>query len=404
MRILVAEDEAKARRYLGSAPAADTRGDSHAPAVATRTALRALLALSLAGCAAVPTAPAPDLQRQARALDARRLDDPGLAAAEARLQLPSVADAAWTPDRITVAAWYFDPALTQARAGARRAEADAALAAQRSNPTLQLSPEKILSGGGVGSPWTIAAALLIPLLHPGESAARRDIAAADTEQARDQAALALWQSRTRALGALREVLLARQISWPPGTYPVFGGDAAAQSAASRQLLVHAAMALAGVILLLYLALRSMRSVTLVLVNLPFALVGGVAVALAMGGTLSLGGLVGFVTLFGISVRNAIMLVSHYRHLVEAEGLPWNMETAQRGAAERLVPILMTALVTALGLLPLALTAGAPGNELEGAMAAVILGGLLTSTLLNLLVLPVLSVRWLRLSPPAAHAL
>ncbi|MGA0587970.1 TolC family protein [Dyella sp. KRB-257] len=194
----------------GSAPAADTRGGSRAPAIATRTALRALLVLGLAGCAAVPTAPAPDLQRQAQALDARRLDDPGLAAAEARLQLPSATDAAWTPDRITVAAWYFDPALAQARAGARRAEADAALASQRSNPTLQLSPEKIFSGGGVGSPWTIGAALLIPLLHPGESAARRDIAAADTEQARDQAALALWQSRTRALGALREVLLARR--------------------------------------------------------------------------------------------------------------------------------------------------------------------------------------------------
>ncbi|MGA0587968.1 efflux RND transporter permease subunit [Dyella sp. KRB-257] len=203
--------------------------------------------------------------------------------------------------------------------------------------------------------------------------------------------------------------LAHRISWPPGTYPVFGGDAAAQSAATRQLLVHAAMALAGVIVLLYLALRSMRSVTLVLVNLPFALVGGVAVALAMGGTLSLGGLVGFVTLFGISVRNSIMLVSHYRYLVEVERLPWNIDTARRGAAERLVPILMTALVTALGLLPLALTAGAPGNEIEGSMAAVILGGLLTSTLLNLLVLPVLSARWLRLdampdgNPPARLA-
>ncbi len=196
--------------------------------------------------------------------------------------------------------------------------------------------------------------------------------------------------------------LAQDISWPPGTYPVFGGDAAAQSAATRQLLAHGALALAGVMVLLYLALRSLRAVTLVLVNLPFALVGGVAVALLMGGTLSLGGLVGFVTLFGISVRNSIMLVAHYRHLVEIEGLPWNRETAQRGAAERLLPILMTALVTALGLLPLALTAGAPGNEIEGAMAAVILGGLLTSTILNLLVLPVLSVRWLRLQPqPAA---
>lgn len=190
--------------------------------------------------------------------------------------------------------------------------------------------------------------------------------------------------------------LATQMQWPKGVYPVFGGDAAAQSAATRQLLAHSALALAGVILLLYLALRRMRSVVLVLVNLPFALVGGVLVTLLMGGTLSLGALVGFVTLFGISVRNSIMLISHYRHLVEVEGAPWNAQTVQRGASERLIPILMTALVTALGLLPLALTAGAPGNEIEGSMAAVILGGLLTSTALNLLVLPVLAGRWLRL--------
>jgi len=121
------------------------------------------------------------------------------------------------------------------------------------------------------------------------------------------------------------------------------------------------------------------------------------VVLLMGGTLTLGGLVGFVTLFGISVRNSIMLVAHYRHLVEVEGTPWNAQTVRRGAAERLVPILMTALVTALGLAPLALTVGAPGNEIEGPMAAVILGGLLTSTALNLLVLPMLAGRWLRFS-------
>ncbi|MDE3071810.1 MAG: efflux RND transporter permease subunit [Pseudomonadota bacterium] len=191
--------------------------------------------------------------------------------------------------------------------------------------------------------------------------------------------------------------LAQDMTWPPGMYPVFGGDAAAQAAATRELLVHGALAAAGVVILLYLALRRMRTVSLVLLNLPFALVGGVLVVLLTGGTLTLGGLVGFVTLFGISVRNSIMLVSHYRHLVEVEGNPWNPQTVQRGAAERLVPILMTALVTALGLAPLALTAGAPGNEIEGPMAAVILGGLLTSTALNLLLLPMLAGRWLRFS-------
>jgi len=115
--------------------------------------------------------------------------------------------------------------------------------------------------------------------------------------------------------------------------------------------------------------------------------------LVTGGVLSIGSLVGFVTLFGITLRNAIMLISHYSHLVEVEGLVWGKDAAIRGAAERLSPILMTALVTALGLLPLALTSGAPGNEIEGPMAAVILGGLITSTLLNLLILPTLALRY-----------
>jgi len=111
------------------------------------------------------------------------------------------------------------------------------------------------------------------------------------------------------------------------------------------------------------------------------------------GSLSLGTLVGFVTLFGITMRNSIMMVSHFEHLVNVEKLPWCMETALRGATERLVPILMTALVTALGLLPLALGSGEAGREIEGPMAIVILGGLVTSTALNLLVLPTLAFRY-----------
>jgi Cu/Ag efflux pump CusA len=113
----------------------------------------------------------------------------------------------------------------------------------------------------------------------------------------------------------------------------------------------------------------------------------VIAVLVTGGWLSLGSLVGFVTLFGITLRNSIMLVSHYQYLTRVEGLPWNAETARRGAAERLPSILMTALVTALGLLPLALGSGEPGREIEGPMASIIVGGLLTSTLLNLLILP-----------------
>ena len=121
------------------------------------------------------------------------------------------------------------------------------------------------------------------------------------------------------------------------------------------------------------------------------------------GKLSIGTLVGLVTLFGISTRNSIMLISHYEHLVTAEGCAWNLETALRGASERLVPILMTALVTALGLLPLAIGFGEPGHEIESPMAIVILGGLLTSTALNLLVLPALALRFGRFEQVELHS-
>jgi Cu/Ag efflux pump CusA len=127
-----------------------------------------------------------------------------------------------------------------------------------------------------------------------------------------------------------------------------------------------------------MALHRGRNLALVLVNLPFALVGGVFAAWIGGGTLSIGSLVGFVTLFGITTRNALMMVTHFEHLVREEGCPWGLETALRGASERLAPIVMTALVTALGLLPLALGSGRAGGEIEGPMATVILGGLVTS--------------------------
>lgn len=139
---------------------------------------------------------------------------------------------------------------------------------------------------------------------------------------------------------------------------------------------------------------------LVMVNLPFALVGGVLGVMLAGANLSLGSMVGFVTLFGISLRNSIMLISHYEHLVHVDELPWSADTAVRGASERLVPILMTALVTALALLPLAVTSGAAGNEIEGPMAIVILGGLITSTALNLIVLPTLALRYGRFARDA----
>jgi Cu/Ag efflux pump CusA len=194
--------------------------------------------------------------------------------------------------------------------------------------------------------------------------------------------------------------MAAQISFPPGVYAEFSGAAEEQAAAQKELLVHSLMAAAGIILLLSMVFRKASHLLLVLANLPFALVGGV-VAIFLNGyfsadgqaTLSLGTLVGFVTLFGITMRNSIMMVSHFDHLVNEEGLPWGLETALRGAGERLIPILMTALVTALGLLPLALSSGKAGHEIEGPMAIVILGGLVTSTALNLIVLPTLALRY-----------
>jgi Cu/Ag efflux pump CusA len=175
----------------------------------------------------------------------------------------------------------------------------------------------------------------------------------------------------------------------PGNYVAVTGAAEAQRQAREDLLVHSSLAAVGIFLLLYIAFNNLRNLIVTFVNLPFALVGGVAAVLATGGWVSLGSLVGFVTLFGITLRNSIMLVSHYQHLVQNEGAAWSAATAQRGAQERLPSILMTALVTALGLLPLALGSGEPGREIEGPMATIIVGGLITSTILNLLVLPTL---------------
>jgi len=180
---------------------------------------------------------------------------------------------------------------------------------------------------------------------------------------------------------------------PQGTYVEFSGAAAAQAQSKRDLLLHSLLAGGGIILLLSVVMGNYRNLILVLANLPFALVGGVLAVFASGGWLSIGSLVGFVTLFGITLRNSIMMISHYEHLVAVEGMTWGLEAALRGASERLAPILMTATVTALGLLPLAIGSGAAGREIEGPMAMVILGGLITSTELNLLVLPTLALRY-----------
>lgn len=184
-----------------------------------------------------------------------------------------------------------------------------------------------------------------------------------------------------------------KVKLAPGDYVQFSGTAEAQARSRRDLLARSALAALGIVLLFSIVFMNGRNLMLVLANLPFALVGGVLAVFANGGNLSLGAMVGFVTLFGITIRNSIMLVSHYEHLVTVEGKTWDYRTAIDGASERLVPILMTALVTALGLLPLAIRSNAPGQEIEGPLAIVILGGLFTSTMLNLLVLPTLALRY-----------
>jgi CzcA family heavy metal efflux pump len=187
--------------------------------------------------------------------------------------------------------------------------------------------------------------------------------------------------------------IAAAVSLPAGAYMEFTGTAEARARSMRDLVFHSLFAGAGILLLLSVVLGSNRNVLLVLANLPFALVGGVLIMLASGGALSLGSMVGFVTLFGITLRNSIMMISHYEHLVAFEGMQWGADAALRGASERLAPILMTALVTGLGLLPLAASSGTAGREIEGPMAMVILGGLFTSTTLNLLVLPTLALKY-----------
>ena len=148
-----------------------------------------------------------------------------------------------------------------------------------------------------------------------------------------------------------------------------------------------ALSLVLILAVLFIDLQSIRQTLLVAASLPFALVGGAAGAWLAGGVLSLGSMVGLVTVLGIAARNGILLVSHYRQL-EHEGLQVGRALVERGSLERLGPILMTACATGLALLPLVVAGNSPGHEIEHPMAVVVLGGLISSTVLNLLVLPV----------------
>jgi len=184
-----------------------------------------------------------------------------------------------------------------------------------------------------------------------------------------------------------------QVKFSAELYPEFTGAAIEQARVQEELIILSLLVMAVVMMLVYIAIGSLRHVLLMLINLPFALIGGVIAVLLTGSSLSVGSLVGFVTLFGITVRNSIMLVSHYQYLVQKEGLPWDLATAIRGAQERLPSILMTALVTALAMLPIAIGSDNPGREIMGPMAAIIIGGLASSTILNLLIMPTIMLKF-----------
>ena len=205
----------------------------------------------------------------------------------------------------------------------------------------------------------------------------------------------------RDLGAVARDLEARlaTVKFPPAHHPELLGEYKERQDSSRRLFWLTLAALGGIFVLLLADFKSLRLTLLVALTLPFALIGGVLAAWLNGGVLSLGSLVGFVTVLGIAARNGIMLVSHFRHLETEEGEPFGPAMILRGAEERLAPILMTAAAAGLALLPLVWRGNIPGHEIEFPMAVVILGGLVTSTLLNVFLLPVLYARFAKGAPP-----
>lgn len=193
--------------------------------------------------------------------------------------------------------------------------------------------------------------------------------------------------------------VSEQVQMPAGYYVEYGGQFESEAEASRVIGWLSLLVGMGVFFILMTAFGSVRAALIILVNLPLALIGGIAAVVLSGGVVSIASLVGFITLFGIATRNGIMMVSHYQHLLTVEGTSFQ-EAIERGSMERILPVLMTALTAGLALIPLVLGHDEPGNELQSPLAVVVLGGLLTSTALNMLVIPPLFARFGRVSQPS----
>jgi CzcA family heavy metal efflux pump len=201
--------------------------------------------------------------------------------------------------------------------------------------------------------------------------------------------------RGRDLGSVSEDVetTLEEITFPLGYHAEVIGEFAEREAAQANLIIAGSVAVIAIFFLLFTSFGSWRMAILAFVTLPWALVGGILAAYLSGGVLSLGSLVGLLTILGIATRNGIMMISHFQHLEQEEGVPFGSELVLRGARERIAPIMMTALTTGLALLPLVIAGNIPGQEIEYPMAIVILGGLFTSTILNLLVVPTLYLQF-----------
>ncbi|MDE7141662.1 MAG: efflux RND transporter permease subunit, partial [Muribaculaceae bacterium] len=190
-------------------------------------------------------------------------------------------------------------------------------------------------------------------------------------------------------GAVNELAekVAAEVEMPEGYFVTYGGQFESEAAASRTLGLTAILALLVIFMLLYGEFRDFKESMVILVNMPLAMIGGVLILVLTGGELNIPAIIGFISLLGIATRNGMLLISNYNRL-EAEEMPLDRRIAL-GSADRLTPIIMTALTSALALIPLALRSQVPGNEIQSPLAVVILGGLISSTTLNIFVVPVL---------------